>query len=250
MNKNIFQIFLSDFATPLPPILQTNINFLKALYPNFSYYLFTSSTLRDWLGDNYGFEILNAYDSLIPYAFKADLARYCLLYQLGGWYSDITVKHQAAIVLGSNLEFCYFYDHGAGSTSPYRSSHDVMNAFFYSQKGHKILSITIENILRNVRDRFYGITPLCVTGPTLFGRAVAQYAPHSSLLMGHFLPLTPSHLRLNKAFIAQDGTIVAWHKSAWHDPSSSGEDLSSFGLQGTNDYHALWRSRSIYNPNI
>ena len=30
-----------------------------------------------------------AYDSLNPLAYKADLARYCILYKNGGWYLDV-----------------------------------------------------------------------------------------------------------------------------------------------------------------
>ena len=122
-----------------------------------------------------------------------------------------------------------------------------MNAFFYSRAGHPVLSSTIESILKNVTDRNYGTTSLCPTGPTLFGRSIAQYAPHPSMLMGYFFPLTPSHPNQNKAFVAQDGSIVAFHKSAWHSSQAKVGDLSSFGIKGSNDYHKLWMNRDVYS---
>ena len=126
-----------------------------------------------------------------------------------------------------------------------RTTHDVINSF-YSSASHPILSHTIESILRNFRNREYGHTSLEVTGPTLFGRSISLFAPSPSILMGHFLPLTPFHSNQNKAFVAQDGSIIAWHKSAWHPSHPGPGDLSCFGLKGTNNYQYLWQQKSIY----
>ena len=247
MSDNFFQIYLSNIDEELPPALVRQSARFKQLYSNCSYLLLDKSSLRDCLVDIMPAEVLLAYDSLVPLAYKSDLARYCLLYHFGGWYADITIKPEIGMRLGSSIEFAYFYDFGSGLPSIMRSAHDVMNAFFYSRSNHPILSHVIESVLRNCRNHDYGVTALCPTGPTLFGRIIAQFVPAPSLLFGHFMPLTPFHQNQNKAFVGQDGSIVAWHKSAWHRNHPGGGDLTCFGLKGTNNYQELWAKRSVFS---
>ena len=249
MPNNLFQLFFTSAYEPLPPELQSLSLRLKSLYPHHNYILHTLDSARDFLSSTFPPEVQAAFHSLVPLAFKADLVRYCLLYHFGGWYSDITLKHQSGIVLGDGIEFCFFYDFGAGFPSPSRSCHDVMNAFFYSTPSHPILSDVIESILRHCRDYYYGFNSLSVTGPTLLGRSVAQHVPSPSVLTGHFLPLTPSHRNKNRAFVSEDGSIIAWHKSSWHPSQPAPGDISCFNIKTSNNYQHLWDSRQIYHLN-
>lgn len=246
MPDKFVQIFLSHLNEDLPEVLALQAFRFKSLYSDCDYLYFDQINLRAWIGDVMDKSVLIAFDALKPLAFKADLARYCLIHHYGGWYADITLKPLIGMRLSSEIEIAYFYDFGSGLPCPMRSSHDVMNAFFYARAGHPVLSSTIESILKNITDRNYGTTSLCLTGPTLLGRSVAQYAPHPSMLMGHFIPLTPSHSNQNKAFVAQDGSIVAFHKSAWYSSHVQAGDLSSFGVKGSDNYHKLWMNRDIY----
>jgi len=56
------------------------------------HYLFNDDACRDFLVSSFPNDVVNAYDSLIPTAFKADLWRYCILYMFGGVYMDIKYK--------------------------------------------------------------------------------------------------------------------------------------------------------------
>jgi hypothetical protein len=56
------------------------------------HYLFNDDACRDFLSVTFPTDVVNAYDSLIPTAFKADLWRYCILYMFGGVYMDIKYK--------------------------------------------------------------------------------------------------------------------------------------------------------------
>ena len=67
-------------------------------------------------------DVLNAFDMLKPLAYKADLARYCLIYKLGGWYADISLKPVVGLSIDDSIDFVYFYDFGSGSLCPLRSS--------------------------------------------------------------------------------------------------------------------------------
>ena len=44
------------------------------------------------LVDSIDYRISQAYDSLIPTAYKADIWRYCVLYKYGGVYGDMTQR--------------------------------------------------------------------------------------------------------------------------------------------------------------
>lgn len=246
-SESFCQLLLSHVDEPIPDILVPNILSFKRLYSAYDYRFFNLTSIREWLGDHMGSEILSAFDKLKPLAFKADLARYCLLYELGGWYADISLKPVTGINIDKRIQFVYFYDFGSGSPCPLRSSHDVMNSFFYARARHPILSLAIDHVLKHCRDHYYGPSSLSPTGPILFGRIVAQFAPDPSLLIGHCLQLTPFHNNNNLAYVAQDGTITAWHKSAWFKGHAGGGDLNCFGLIGTNNYHQMWLNRDIYS---
>lgn len=56
--------------------------------PDFDYYFFNDIDCRAFIFKNYNDEILNAYDTLYPAAYKADLFRYLLIYKYGGIYLD------------------------------------------------------------------------------------------------------------------------------------------------------------------
>ena len=247
MANHFFQIFLSDLDENLPEVLNCQVSKFKQLYSDCDYQCFDRHSLRAFVADVYGDEVLKAYDCLRPLAYKADLGRYCLVYALGGWYADITLKPLVGLRLSEKIEMVYFYDFGSGLPDPTRSAHDVMNAFFFAKAGHPVLSQTIESILRNCRNQEYGLSALSVTGPTLLGRAIAQHAPSLNMMPGHFMPLTPFHQKQNRSFVTQDGTIAALHKSAWHDGTPGGGQLECFGLRGTNNYEWLWHQRLVFN---
>ena len=62
------------------------------LNPDFKIKYYSDKGSREFIKNNYSKEILSAYDSLIPGAYKADLFRYCVLYKYGGIYSDLTQR--------------------------------------------------------------------------------------------------------------------------------------------------------------
>ena len=63
------------------------ISFIE-LNPEYTYIYFNDINARQFLRDNFSEEINYCYDLLVPGAYKADLLRYCLLYNKGGCYFD------------------------------------------------------------------------------------------------------------------------------------------------------------------
>ena len=61
---------------------------VQMLNPQYSYEFYNSRDRRQFISQFYNSDVLDAYDGLVSGAFKADLFRYCWLYNNGGLYVD------------------------------------------------------------------------------------------------------------------------------------------------------------------
>jgi len=232
----ISQIFLSDESDELSPFLRHATDTVKNAFPALNHTVYTKETLRQFIEENYGEEVVDAYDSLKPYSYKADLGRFCLLHKLGGWYMDIAVRMVNPVEIGPRIKFLAFRDIQRFSFTSWACSTTVL----YSQPDNLALKIAIEMIVDNCLDKYYGITPLCPTGPTLLGKALAMNGSQADFIYGDYLELTPTYEQKNRAFVLPDGTIMAWSKP------SGGGDLTGVGAKGVNNYNELWAKRGVY----
>lgn len=82
-------IYLSWHTHDLPLKMKANIEELKQKNPEFQFYIFDQKESREIIKTYYTEQVLDAYDTLIPAAFKSDLWRYCMLFKFGGIYIDI-----------------------------------------------------------------------------------------------------------------------------------------------------------------
>ena len=115
LNYNLFQIYLSDKQPDLPESLKGVQEQFQQVFREYDYCYYNFETLRSFICQNYPHQVIAAYDSLKPYAYKSDLGRYCLLYKYGGWYAYISLKPLLSCGVTENTQLIYFYDHGAGS---------------------------------------------------------------------------------------------------------------------------------------
>jgi mannosyltransferase OCH1-like enzyme len=233
----ISQIFLSDDKdAELSPFLEMATGSVKAAFPEANHTIYTNETLRQFIVDNYDSAVVWAYDSLVPYSYKADLGRFCLLNTLGGWYFDIAIRVVNPVDIGERIEFLAFRDIQRFSYTTWACATTVL----YSKPGNIALETAIYMIVENCREQYYGITPLCPTGPTLLGAALASNGGNVNHVFGDYLELTPTYEQKNRAFVLPNGTIMAWSKP------SGGGDLTQLGAQGTNNYNELWQARKVY----
>lgn len=233
------QIYISDESQPMGETLQRNANIAKKTLSNYSYRIYNNIEIIEFMRSYFGKEVVAAYNKLAPYAYKSDLARYCILHELGGWYLDIGLRLSGKrIVVPESTSLIAFRD------QPYRhtfSSFACANGAIYATQKHPSTAKAIELAIENIHSNYYGLSPLCPTGPTLWGRAIASTGIDSSYLFGDFMDLTPTHSKKNKAMVLPDGTILAYHKQ------SGGGDLESLGAKGTNNYNQFWHNKSVYH---
>jgi mannosyltransferase OCH1-like enzyme len=232
----ISQIFLSDADQELSPFLRHATSTVKNAFPNGNHTIYDKNSLRQFIADNYDADVLSAYDALRPYSYKADLGRFCLLNKLGGWYFDIAVRVMNPAEVGDRIQFLAFRDIQRFSYTTWACATTVL----YSKPDNIALATAIEMIVNNCQEKYYGITPLCPTGPTLLGAALAANGGNPNFVYGDYLEMTPTHEQKNRAFVLPDGTIMAWSKP------SGGGDLTGVGAKGVNNYNELWAARQVY----
>ncbi len=67
---NIYQTW---FTKDLPPKLRQRVELLKFQNPQFNHHLFDDNDCRKFIKTHFKSDVLGAYDTLIPGAYKADL---------------------------------------------------------------------------------------------------------------------------------------------------------------------------------
>lgn len=149
----------------LLPNMRECVETLKAQNPEFIHHLFDDDDCRDFITDNFSKDVITAYDSLIPGAYKADLWRYCILYKRGGVYMDIKYKCADDVKLIDLVDKEYYVE-----DRPQRGNRGVYNGVMICEKGDPKLLKAIYSIVDHVKQKYYGETPLSPTGPGLLGK--------------------------------------------------------------------------------
>ena len=232
--KIIHQVYISkNNELPSNQILE-KIDNIKNLYSDYEYKLWTNDSIREFLKESFNQSVLETYDAILPYAFKADLARYCILYKYGGYYFDV------AITLEEKIE----YDHDVvlyentfdKSVFGVEEWLDVIenDALFFKNPGHPLLKEIIKHIENNVYELNYGHHPLCITGPLLL-HTVYHKLNDNSIKLGKIK-------NINGKFVGiLDNNITYYRKDI-----KFAHNLEALGCKGTNDYEKMWFAGNIY----
>ena len=153
---NIFQTWHTKH---LPSSMGESIQTIKNCGTEFSYELYDDNDCRNFIEQYFDLDVLNAFDTLIPGAYKADLWRYCVLYIKGGIYIDIKYKP----INGFKFIALTEKEHWVLDAD----KNGIYNALIVVKKENQILLKAINQIVKNVRNNFYGNNCLEPTGPLL-----------------------------------------------------------------------------------
>jgi len=207
---------------------------LKAQFGEQNYRLWNLDMAHSFISDHYSHDVVEAFDTLQAFAHKANILRYCLLNTMGGIYADVSISQVKSFSL-QGRDMVIFRDLNSD-----RTSWKVANSFFFSKPNNPILQESIEQIVSNVRNRYYGHDAHFIGGPSVFGRAVAKYGLEVDLLIGQYWWFK---YRKNK-FVLPGEQVVARHKRG-------GAFLGGqSGIQGGNNYPALWSARKVYGEDL
>jgi hypothetical protein len=101
--------------------------------------------------------VKEAYDTLVPGAFRAELFGYCVLFIYGGVYTNIDVLSDSNLemILEPNVGFMIPLD--VDIKGIHGTSYCLWNGLIFSAPGHPFLAMTIQNIVNRVNNRFTSV---------------------------------------------------------------------------------------------
>ena len=169
----IYQSWPSDI---LPNSVKNNIENIKLNNPEFTHYLYNDDMSRDFISNNFNSDILYAYDSIIPYAFKSDLWRYCILYKYGGIYLDI--KYTCC----NNFKFIDLIDKEYFCNDNINSNNGIYNGLIICKPKNHIMLKCIYKVLENIDNLFYSNNGLSISGSLMMTSMVPKNIIHSFVL--------------------------------------------------------------------
>jgi hypothetical protein len=225
--KIIHQTWITDNNQEPPEFIKNQINKLRLLYPDYEYKLYNDEDIKKIIHEFFGENLLNLYERIIPYAFKSDIARICLLYLYGGFYWDVTLCPDEKVEFDDDVVLIHVS----------KEIKRIINGFmFFKKNKHIILKDVLSKIENNITFYQYTQDPFTVTGPSLLGEIVYENYSDLKIKFGNVL----SGDYQKKAYI--DGRFFFNLK-----PHYATSDLSKIGAKGTNNYISLWENKKIYN---
>tara|TARA_B100000579_G_scaffold416943_1_gene413026 strand:- start:368 stop:1135 length:768 start_codon:yes stop_codon:yes gene_type:complete len=246
MTTRVSQIFISDTREKLSPFLEFTSQSISKSFKDCKHKIYNNEELREFIKLNYPNEVVWAYDKLRPYSYKSDLGRFCLLYKLGGWYFDIGIRSVKGINIENDIDMICFRDEQRHSKTSWAASGGII----WSKPENSILAAAIEGIILNCKQNWYGRTPLCPTGPALYGEAIVKHNREKNIIFGDLVrPMIPFTRRNFPYFkhIFKAKFVLPYYKTIGIVKPSSGGDLKSLGVKGGNNYNHYWHTRSVYN---
>lgn len=242
MVPDVHQILFTDPGVPEPKgYVAHAMQSVREAFPTGRYTCWGLPEATALIDAHFGRKVLRAFECLRPYAYKADLFKYCLLYVHGGWYADVGTR-----VLQQPMQAPF-----ATSSSPPRlvvfrgtglwdAAWACSISFLYASPGHEIFPTAIEEVVDNCRHQRYGANPLSVT-MTAFGRAIAIHNVRERIEVGLIVdaegkPYERAHQ------LGELGHVAA------RKPRLHAGDMAGIGVEGTNNYARMWEDRQVYAP--
>ena len=221
-------------SNELPKDLLKIFNDTIELNPDYKIQYFDDAMSRNFIKDNFSKHILDAYDNLIPGAYKADLFRYCILYKNGGVYSDLT--QQFYMPFSRIINNCYDRLVLVKDIEKinYNFKIPIQINFMASIPKQKIFKLAIDKIVFNVKNKYYGFNFLEPTGPDLFRKCYDIIKP--KYRMEIVFKRTSNKIDGTGGYIFDTNELVYTNKSLIHKKY----------IKSKTHYSNLWLSRKIY----
>ena len=200
--------------------------------PDYKMKIYSGDDCVKYIKEHFDDEILEAYNCLKPYAYKSDLVRQLILYNEGGWYTDIRMVDLQPLDL-LNKQGKEFY---ACFDSPQQQL-CMCNGFIGVTPKHPITKKMIDLILWNIKQKHYGVDCLNVTGPASYMNACVDYMRFNGekCMIGKHL------IENNEQFM--DFGNLRFIKVKYNNAKGADNTDTS----GTNDYGVMWRAGNVYS---
>lgn len=200
--------------------------------PEYELFYFTREDRLQFIEDQNDPQLLTAYNTLIPEAYKADLFRYVILNVYGGVYMDFSM--QAVISLDEiiqNRKYVYSKDSA--------SNGGIFNSFICSVSNSPFLSAAIERCIIFIGNKYYGWNSLSITGPDMLGHLYQEMYKVTEVPLGKVGEDTIiyDHRIPNYTIESSPGYNITYVKHPYH------YDIL---YANSERYGNLWDKRMIY----
>jgi len=211
----------------LPLNMKICTDSIKNMHPKFEYFLFDDHDCRDFIIKHFDNNVIEAFDSLIPGAYKADLWRYCVLYITGGIYLDI--KYEC--INGFNFIELTEKEHWVLDIG----GANIYNALIAVMPKNITCLNCINQIVINVSNRYYGSSFLDVTGPGLVAKFLKEN-DKKNIELEHIFNNTK--IVKGKFILYNNISILKMYNDYYTEYDKFNKN---------SHYSVLWNQRKIYN---
>lgn len=240
--KLIFQTMETHLTTVN---IRSCIEQLQTLNSGYTYYYFNSYDCRRFVQKHYP-NVIEAYDTLLPGAYKADLWRYCVLHKYGGFYMDSRMYPYLSFdsVITKETEFLSCVDCNPNM---------LYQAILGVAPKSELMQLAIDECVDNIKRRQNRIGDLAITGPRVMGRALNKWLkrpPQKDLDDvddKRVLLLRWNSVKIPKYLMLQE-EIFACHKytKLFTDKEIESENSLWMILTGKEHYSVSYRDNRVY----
>lgn len=228
-------LYLTWSIKKLPAKMQENVDRMRRVNPEFNIQIFDCDERREFIKNNFPEDILTAYDTLKPGAFKADLWRLCILYINGGIYVDIK---QNCI---NNFKFIALTEreHLVLDRPGWWKEGEIglYNALIVAKPKNEFLLRCINKISENVKNKDYGFMDLYPTGPGLLGEQYIKMLRENEATMEAELDKLDICME-NEQMIFKNVAILEFYKEYRAEQKLFAKTLT---------YGEIYKLKQIYN---
>lgn len=240
---HLHSIYLTDEAADparLPWPIASNIQSFRFYHPGFTHQLYRNENARAFIEEHFDRDVLAAYDELVPYSYKSDLLRYCLLFQLGGVYADVSMHFFSPLERAPGGQSIKLF-RDLFSQAPWI----IGTSLIYSPPRMELFENCIRKIVQNVETGYYGYNPLCPTGPHLLGAQVAEWGKLDAMILGEACSIARTHggSFAGISYLSADHQLVGVI-------NKTRRGLAQLGSSTRNSYTDFYFRRKIYRREL
>jgi mannosyltransferase OCH1-like enzyme len=231
-------LYLTWGTKKIPIKMQENVDRMRKVNPEFNIQIYDDNDCREFIKNNFPEDILIAYDTLKPGAFKADLWRLCVLYINGGIYTDIKLN------CINNFKFIALTEreHLVLDRPGFWKEGEIgfYNALMVAKPKNNLLLRCINKISKNVKNKYYDYNCLYPTGPGLLGEEYIKMIRENESTMEE---------ELNKLDLCMDNEQIIFNNVAILDHYKEYRNEQN-KFAKTQTYLKIYFLKQIYNEDI
>lgn len=244
-NTKIPKIIHQSFGSKvIPECLVSAAYAWLNLNPDYEYRYYDNGDCRKLIANNFDKDVLEAFDMIIPGAYRCDLWRVCAIYLYGGIYADIKLGAVFPIknIIDEDSDYLLIND---------LLDNTIYNGLFGAKARdpliYKVIMVTVQRIL----NKEYGMHKLYPTGPMAVGSVIVKE-------FGFDKHMKTGKYKINDSVVQvydhhddgkwgrtindkNDNVLINFR----HSTKTSDQQLFN-SITGNSHYSVLWEQRKIY----